>query len=204
MGDNNKNYYTKNARVLCEQYNSMSSDDVHRSWRELMPTQPGLACDIGAGSGRDAAWLASKGWDVIAVEPNAELRALGQKHIIENNPHASVSWLDDMLPELKALRSLDQKFQLILISAVWMHMPPAQHERAMRIVSELLAPGGVLVITLRRGPDEAGRFYPVSAEEVIGLARGRALVCKVQARVEDFRKREGVEWDVVVFMSKKV
>lgn len=198
------NYYTQNARTLSEQYNAMDSEQVHRHWRDLLPTQPGLACDIGAGSGRDAAWLASQGWDVIAVEPCAELRALGEQYT-NSQPtkthlsYAGVTWLDDGLPELKTLRSLDQRFQLILMSAVWMHMPPAQHERAMRIVSELLAPGGLLVITLRHGPDEAKRFHPVQADDVIRLAQDRALLNKRRARVNDLRQRDGVEWDVVVF-----
>lgn len=207
-------YYSKNAKDLSQQYNALNPEDIHRSWLELLPTQPGLACDIGAGSGRDAAWLASKGWDVIAVEPSTELRALGEQYTSTNTivttvvntatkDTGSVTWLDDALPDLKALRSLDQRFQLILISAVWMHLPLTQHERAMRIVSELLAPGGMLVITLRHGPDAEGRFHPVSADEVIGLARDRALVMKKRSRGNDLR-RVGVEWDTVVLQLPAV
>ncbi|MES3008415.1 MAG: methyltransferase domain-containing protein [Pseudomonadota bacterium] len=196
-------YYTRNASDLFRQYSSLNPADVHRGWLDLLPAQAGLACDIGAGSGRDAAWLASKGWDVIAVEPNAELRALGEQHTISAAANSStaiggVTWLDDALPELKQLRSLDQRFQLILISAVWMHLTPVQHERAMRIVSELLTPGGMLVISLRLGPDVAGRFHPICADELIRLAQDRALVNKRRFRGNDLR-REEVEWDTVVF-----
>jgi hypothetical protein len=35
------------------------------------------ALDIGAGSGRDAAWLAAEGWNVVAVEPALGLIVLG-------------------------------------------------------------------------------------------------------------------------------
>ncbi|MDO8273711.1 MAG: methyltransferase domain-containing protein [Gammaproteobacteria bacterium] len=196
-------YYTRNASDLFRQYSSLNPDDVHRGWLDLLPAQAGLACDIGAGSGRDSAWLASKGWDVIAVEPNAELRALGEQYSISAAASSStaiggVTWLDDALPELKQLRSLDQRFQLILISAVWMHLTPVQHERAMRIVSDLLAPGGMLVISLRLGPDAAGRFHPISADELIRLAQDRALVNKRRFRGNDLRRQE-VEWDTVVF-----
>jgi SAM-dependent methyltransferase len=196
-------YYTRNASDLFRQYSSLNPDDVHRGWLDLLPALAGLACDIGAGSGRDSAWLASKGWDVIAVEPNAELRALGEQHTINAAASSStsiggVTWLDDALPELKQLRSLDQRFQLILISAVWMHLTPVQHERAMRIVSELLAPGGMLVISLRLGPDAAGRFHPIGADELIRLAQDRALVNKRRFRGNDLRRQE-VEWDTVVF-----
>ena len=35
------------------------------------------ALDIGAGSGRDTAWLAAEGWNVVAVEPALGLIVLG-------------------------------------------------------------------------------------------------------------------------------
>ena len=61
-------YYDDNTYRLSDQYNSLSSEVVHRTWlTEHLPSTPGLACDIGAGSGRDSNWLAAKGWDVIAV-----------------------------------------------------------------------------------------------------------------------------------------
>ena len=193
-------YYSKNAHTLFERYQQLDTEAVHRNWLDLLPEQPGLACDIGAGSGRDACWLASTGWDVIAVEPSAELRELGEQHTSSELCHpGGVTWLDDNLPELKKLRSLDQRFQLILISAVWMHLLPTQHERAMRIVSEMLAPGGLLIISLRHGEDEAGRFHPITADEVISLAQDRALVTKrVRLREPDVL-REGIAWDCLVF-----
>ncbi len=193
-------YYTKNADALFQRYQKLEPEAVHRSWLDLLPEQPGLACDIGAGSGRDACWLASKGWDVIAVEPSAELRKLGAHHTNSELCHpGGVTWLDDCLPELKKLRSLDQRFQLILISAVWMHLLPTQHERAMRLVSELLAPGGILIISLRHGEDEAGRFHPVTSDELISYAQDRALVTQRVRRREPDVLRDGIEWDCLVF-----
>ena len=37
-----------------------------------------LALDIGTGTGRDAAWLTSQGFDAIAVEPSTEMRREAQ------------------------------------------------------------------------------------------------------------------------------
>ncbi|MDO8908776.1 MAG: methyltransferase domain-containing protein [Pseudohongiella sp.] len=197
-------YYNKNAPQLFRQYESLPVEKVHEPWLKLLPEQPGLACDIGAGSGRDARWLATQGWDVVAVEPATELRLQGERQNVLPASSASikssgsVTWLDDTLPELKKLRALDQRFNLILISAVWMHMPAAQHQRAMRIVSELLAPGGLLVITLRNGPDDHDRFFPVSADDVIALAQDRALISKYRSRGDDLQRAD-IEWDSLVF-----
>ena len=45
------------------------------------PSRNPVACDIGAGSGRDANWLASNGWEVVAVEPSTlRDRAAGDSH----------------------------------------------------------------------------------------------------------------------------
>ena len=73
-----------------------------------MPEEPRLACDVGAGSGRDANWLAEKGWDVIAVEPAAAFRELA-----EPGSHPRTSWIDDRLPGLSKLRRLDYRFDLV-------------------------------------------------------------------------------------------
>ncbi len=192
-------YYAKNAELLFQQYQALSAKRIHSSWHRQLPGEPGLACDIGAGSGRDAVWLARQGWDVVAVEPCAQLRRLGEKMTgtTDLSP-GGVDWLDDSLPDLKRVRALDQRFQLILLSAVWMHLPASRHARAMRIISDLLAPGGMLVISLRNGPDEEGRFHPTSPDEVIQHARNRALMLLRREHIPDSR-REQISWDYLVF-----
>jgi protein-L-isoaspartate O-methyltransferase len=39
-----------------------------------LPAPPARVLDVGAGSGRDAAWLTSLGLEVVAVEPSVALR----------------------------------------------------------------------------------------------------------------------------------
>ena len=82
--------------------------------------------------------------------------------------------MNDALPDLRALRALGRRFDLVLLSAVWMHVAPKGRERALRILSELLGPSGLLVITLRLGGDGAENsargFHDTSAEELIGYA----------------------------------
>ena len=48
-------FYDQHAEALCEQYCAIAADDVHGKWMvKHLPEKPGFACDIGAGSGRDA------------------------------------------------------------------------------------------------------------------------------------------------------
>ena len=178
-------YYNQHAEALSEQYNAIEAEAVHRSWVAAhLPVKPGFACDIGAGSGRDANWLAENGWDVVAVEPSNHMRQLA-----EGQSHPNITWLDDALPHLNKLRGLGHRFDLILLSAVWMHVPPGSRERAFRILSELLKPSGVLVITLRHGSDEQENaergFHSVSADEVLEYAKRRAVALTDRYREPD-------------------
>ena len=97
------NYYDRNADTLSERYLALAPDTVHASWAQavLEGRAPGIACDVGAGSGRDANWLAEQGWEVIAVEPSRGMREKARRH-----SHPRVSWLDDRLPALARVRSL--------------------------------------------------------------------------------------------------
>lgn len=193
-------YYSDHANDLFRFYQSADPALLHQSWSDLLPDQPGQACDIGAGSGRDATWLASKGWGVIAVEPAGELRRLGEQHTSgQAAQQGSVTWLDDHLPELKRLRALNQRFQLILISAVWMHLKPTEHERAMGIISELLAPDGLLIISLRHGPDDTGRFHPFETNDIIDLSLSCGLTLSRDNRGIPDTSRSLVTWDYLVF-----
>lgn len=188
--------YDRYAERFFTQYQSLSFEQVHSAWRAHLPSTPGFALDVGAGSGRDAAALAALGWDVLAVEPAAGLRSRAAAATTDTD----IQWLDDELPELRHVRGQSYRFDLILVSAVWMHVPPAQRERSFRILTELLAPGGILVITLRHGPDDAERtFHRVSRDELEALGRKRALVTLHAARDSDRLQRTEVWWETVVF-----
>ena len=160
-------YYDRNRDAVLSTYNALDPTDVYAAWAPAhLPSEPGFACDIGAGSGRDSNWLAARGWEVVAVEPSA-LRDRAAR-----DSHQRVVWMNDALPDLRALRALGRRFALILPSAVWMHVAPKGRERAFRILAELLGPSGLLVITLRLGGDatenSARGFHDASAEELIG------------------------------------
>lgn len=199
-GDGRKSldYYSANAEALFTAYTALDFETVHADWLTCLPEKPGTALDVGAGSGRDALALAKRGWEVVAVEPAQRLRQLGGTH----TAGTAVQWMDDQLPELAQVRALSERFDLILLSAVWMHLPPSERERAMRVLSELLAPGGRLCVTLRHGPGDGQRtFHPTSREELEHLAHQRALVNITPPASRGIRQdcqgRSDVTWETV-------
>lgn len=188
-------YYDKHSSTFKQQYLSTTFEDVHECWLNLLPDN-GQILDVGAGVGRDSLWLSNNGFEVIAIEPSQALLKEGQK-LTKNT---SVHWVDDQLPELKKVEALNLKYDLILLSAVWMHLPILQRQRAFRKLSNLLKPNGKLVITLRHGdsPDERV-MYPVDKNELAQFANQYGLSQILECTDSDKLKRSDVYWETVVY-----
>jgi SAM-dependent methyltransferase len=188
-------YYEQHATRLVTQYESLSFEDVHADLIAILPAPGGTVLDIGAGSGRDAAWLAAKGFDVVAVEPSEAMLAQAR----EKHASSRIQWLSDSLPDLAKVRRLGLSFDLILLSAVWMHIPPSDRQRALRKLATLLAPKGRIAISLRLGaPDTERAMYEVSLPELAGLAQQFGLRIVHTSDSQDKLGRSEVSWTNVV------
>jgi SAM-dependent methyltransferase len=190
--------YAAQAAQLTIDYENLKFAEVHSATRHLFPTTPSRIIDIGAGTGRDAAALAEQGHRVLAVEPTAELRRHGQ------NIHRSplITWLDDGLPDLPRTLARNERFDLILLTAVWMHLDAAERARAMQAVAQLLAPNGQVVITLRHGPIPAGRrMFDVTHQETAALAQQLGLQSIFVTDYADMRNRPGVHWTAIALRN---
>ena len=193
-------YYDSNAERLFAQDQSVSTEIVHRDWLDLLPDTPGSVCDIGAGSGRDSGWLAGKGWQVTAVEPCERLRILGEAFTSQlSHLNIDITWLNDSLPNLDLLVATSRKFDLIILSAVWMHLPVTQHIAAMATLKSLLDKSGLLIISLRNGPDPEKRFFKTSIDELIETANSQSLQLLRGCRDQKDANRPEISWDSAVF-----
>lgn len=102
---------------------------------------PGTALDLGSGHGGDALWLASRGWNVTAVDVSATAlsrvtagaEALGLTDNVRTSRH-------DLAQTLPA-GSFD------LVSACYFHTPvDIPRDQVLRQAARAVAPGGLLVI----------------------------------------------------------
>jgi SAM-dependent methyltransferase len=184
-------WYDAHAGTQAAAYEAIDPARRHGWLTGLLPTAPALVLDVGAGSGRDAAWFSRLGHDVVAVEPSAALRAEAARH----HGGTGARWVADSLPALTATLRLGLAFDLILLSAVWQHVVPAERARALRKLLGLLRPGGVLAVTLRQGPAEAARaMHPVSLTELEQLARELGAMVVRTAETPDQMGRPEVTW----------
>ncbi len=196
MGGSTTDAYNSGFAEFGAAFEAYGFVDIHRGALPFLPVSPGLLLDVGAGSGRDAAWFADAGWDVVAVEPAAFLREDARAR--HTSPR--IRWIDDSLPALAAVHRLGLAFDVVWLSGVWMHVPPADRARAMRKLATLVRPGGRLVVTLRHGPSpEDLPMWPVSVHEVERLALELGLALRVATeRDEDPRGQAGVTWRTVI------
>lgn len=192
--------YGNNAPALAEQYESITFDDVHHEVMHLFPSPSARVLDVGAGSGRDAAALAMLGHRVVAVEPTDALRQEG----LRLHAGKPIEWVDDHLPDLQQLHRRKDRFDLILLTAVWMHLDIQERRTAMKSLAGLLDANGRISMSLRHGPvPEGRRMFEVSADETIELADSHGLRAVHVAERDDMLGRSDVRWSFVVLEMRK-
>ncbi len=193
--------YAAAAPLLIERFESFSSAELLEPVLDLIPRHPVRVADIGTGTGRDAAWLARQGHDVLAVEPVRELREAGR-----SLHHAlPIAWLNDRLPALEQARR-NAPFDLVLACGVWQHLDDDDRSRGMLSLAGLMAPDGTLIMSLRHGPGAAGRrVFPVTADATGELARqaGLSVIRRVEREsIQPGNRAAGVRWTWLAFTAK--
>jgi SAM-dependent methyltransferase len=192
--------YGETADILVKHYESVAFADLHRDVLHLFPVAPSRVLDIGAGTGRDAASFAKLGHTVVAVEPTTELLA----HAKRLHPKQAITWLDDALPDLDAVHALGERFDLVMLTGVWMHLHLAEREHAMGRVATLLQPGGVMVFQLRHGPVPAGRrMFDVTTGETRVLAERHGLETIHDSERPALLGGSAVWWSVLAVRRQK-
>lgn len=100
---------------------------------------PGTALDLGAGDGRNAVWLAERGWRVTAVDFSTVAlergRALGARAGVQ------VEWrLADLLHWIPAPEAFD------LVVLFFIHLPPGERRVVYARAAAAVRPGGTLLV----------------------------------------------------------
>jgi SAM-dependent methyltransferase len=126
---------------------------------ETAALPPGRAADLGTGEGRNAVWLAGRGWRVTAVDFSADLdRAAGWP------PNEGSAWTR-CRPTCRPGTLRPGGYDLVLIA--YLHLPSAGLARVFRAAAAAVAPGGTLLvighdrdnITRGHGPQDPDRLY---------------------------------------------
>jgi SAM-dependent methyltransferase len=192
-------YAAVTTGTFIERSEAVSSENLFGPFLDMFPPPPARIVDIGAGTGRDAAWLSRRGYEVTAVEPVAELRdaAIGL--------HATdgIAWCDGTLPDLVLVPAPEGGFDVALLSAVWQHLDDRDRALSMPNIADLTADGGLVLISLRQGPSAPSpTLHAASVQATLDLASANGLRMEREVRIESMQvadRAAGIYWTWLAF-----
>ncbi len=131
----------------------------------LSDVEPGRALDLACGEGRNALWLASRGWQVTGVDFSPV--ALEKAESLASARGLHVDWLAE---DVTGYEPAAGAFDLVLI--VYLHLVAERMERVLHAAAAAVAPGGRLLLV---GHDRA------NIAEGVGGPQDPAVLHTVQA-----------------------
>ena len=100
---------------------------------------PGRALDLACGEGRNAVWLAGRGWEVTGVDFSAVGLRKAERLAASRGVH--VDWV---LADLLAYVPAPLAYDLVLV--FYLQLPAAGRRLATRAAAGAVAPGGMLLV----------------------------------------------------------
>lgn len=142
----------------------------------LGDTQPGVGLDLASGEGRNAIWLAERGWRMTAVDFSevAIERGRAASDVVEFVVADVLTW------------EPPESYDLIVVA--YLHLPPSDMRQAVGRVASWLAPGGELFLI---GHDVS------NIDEGYGGPQVPEILTRVESVVEWLEGLEIVEAQVV-------
>lgn len=157
-------FYTQNAQRLSTEYGQIDPTGLEFLSHVFAGCHKIL--DVGCGTGRDCAYLLSKGKDVYGVDASAAMLAKASDTCKMVGLDPTGRLFESALPDLSAFA--DGTFDGVLCNAVLMHLPEERLFDAVYSLKRILRPGGVLLFTIpesrpgidpKTRRDAGGRLY---------------------------------------------
>jgi SAM-dependent methyltransferase len=162
---------------------------------EVSDLLPGKALDLACGEGRNALWLAQKGWSVTAVDFSAV--ALGKARRLAASRGLEVDFVEaDVTAWVPPAGSFD------LVVVLYLHLPAPSRRQVMARAAQALAHGGVFLVVGHDsdnlchghgGPSDPAVLFS-SGDIVADLGEVRDAVIRVD-KAQQVRRQLWVEPD---------
>lgn len=176
---------------------SLDFNIVCKDFINFLPLKNSHVLDLGSGAGQNSAALDKLGFKVTAIEPMlAFLNAAMSEY-----KNTSIKWFHDSLPDIACLDSHKEKFDFVLIDAVWHHLTETEREKAVSKISTVIKKNGRCAITLRNGPAGIGtRVFPTNGNDTVNLFKGYGFKCifKLCNQPSVLPNKEKVKWTRLV------
>ena len=152
---------------------------------ETADLEPGTALDVACGEGRNAIWLAERGWRATGVDFSAV--ALAKARRLAAGRGVEVEWIEADIRTWMPAGSFD------LVVLMYVQLPPSERRTVYRAFAGAVAPGGHLLVVGHDtenltsgvgGPQDPD--YLFSAADVVEHIEGSGLLVE---RAEQVRRR---------------
>ncbi|MCT7464890.1 class I SAM-dependent methyltransferase [Aliarcobacter cryaerophilus] len=196
---NTLNYYEINYKNLSIKYENADVNEIQNILFKTFEKKSKLL-EIGCGSGRDASFMTSNGFDVIGID--------GSKNMIDeakkNHPKLSTKLFNKTLPNDL---TFDTKFDGIYSIATLMHLTKDDLKKTILKIYDLLNPSGKILISVslfrddldEHGFDKDGRYFLIlNFEEWISIFKNIGFNILEIKTNKDGLNRTGIEWLTVV------
>lgn len=143
----------------------------------------GSAIDLGAGEGRNAVWLASRGWDVTAVDFSAV--GLAKARTMAMEAEVELATVAEHVDRFNPTMRVD----LVLLS--YLQIPDDHQTSVLRRAAGWLQPGGIVFVVAhdksnvdrgQGGPQNPGVCYTV--DNTVAVLEGEGLRIEVAELAE--------------------
>lgn len=142
----------------------------------LGPSQPGVGLDVASGEGRNAIWLASRGWKMTAVDFS---------EVAVEKGRSQTDQVGFVVADVLTWEP-PERYDLVLVA--YLHLPETQMREVIERVASWLRPGGELFLI---GHDES------NIEEGHGGPQVPEILTRVESIVEWLPGLDVVEAQVV-------
>ncbi len=193
------NYYSANAPLLTERYELADVQEIQNLLLKTF-TKKSKLLEIGCGSGRDAFFMFSNGYNITAVD-GSEIMISESKKI---HPELSNNLFHKILPNDL---NFDIKFDGVYTIATLMHLDKNDIEKTILSIYDLLNQSGkfLMSVSLSRddinenGFDEKGRFFLIlEQKEWLNMCKDvgfKILKTKIN---KDGLNRDGITWLILI------
>jgi SAM-dependent methyltransferase len=198
--------YDRRAREMCLRYEAADLSGLHLRLASILPPRA-TVLEIGCGSGREAAFLRSRGYEITGIDASAAMVA----EAIRIHPELAGTLSCAALPLPEHSPLLQRTFDAVVSVAVFMHVPDVELEGAADQVRALVRPGGILFLEVSRDRrnldgdrDGTGRLFRERDPDEYRLQferRGFVLVDRHESG--DSLSRPGLRWVSLAFRAPR-
>ena len=146
---------------------------------ETADLQPGRALDLACGEGRNAIWLAERGWHATGVDFSAAGLAKARRRAAERG--VDVEWVEADVREWRPPGPYD------LVIVFYVQLPAAERREVTALAARAVGPGGHLLVVAH---DSA------NLTEGIGGPQDPAVLFSASDVLEDLAGLDGVSFSV--------